>query len=50
MKYSMFYIYGATIHWIVEIIITIIGLLTGRGMDSFDCITYKQWKKERSKQ
>ena len=30
MKYSMFYIYGATIHWKVEIIITIIGLLTGR--------------------
>ena len=50
MKYSMFYIYGATIHWIVEITITLIKLFSGEGMDSFDVMTYKQWKKELSKQ
>jgi len=34
-------------HYIVEVIITIIKLIKGYGLESFDCITYKQYKENK---
>ncbi len=43
----MRYLRNATIHYIVEITITIIKLIKGHGMQSFDIITYKQFIKQK---
>jgi hypothetical protein len=38
---------NALTHYIVEVIITIIKLIKGYGLESFDYITYKQYKENR---
>ena len=38
---------NALIYYTVEVIITIIKLIKGYGLESFDCITYKQWKEDK---
>ena len=38
---------NALTHYIVEVIITIIKLIKGYGLESFDYITYKQYKENK---
>jgi len=38
----------ALLYYTIEVIITIIKLIKGYGLDSFDWLTYKQWKEKKS--